>query len=45
MMERSCIGKKAKETVTGFIGEITAYAVYKTGPRPVGRNGHRWSTS
>lgn len=28
--ERSYIGKKAKDTLTGFEGEITAYVMYKT---------------
>lgn len=29
--EREYIGKKAKDTTTGFTGEITAYVMYKSG--------------
>ena len=49
--ERSCLGKKVKDTVTGFEGEVTAYVMYKTGADRVmvegvnstGRPVVRWS--
>ena len=49
--ERSCLGKKVKDTVTGFEGEVTAYVMYKTGADRVmvegvnstGRPVERWS--
>lgn len=49
--ERSCLGRKVKDTVTGFEGEITAYVMYKTGADRVmvegvdstGRPVERWS--
>ena len=30
-MGRDCMGKRAKDTLTGFVGIITAYALYNTG--------------